>query len=73
MIVIKRQCEVHLSQDEIDCLEKASDILNEIWSVMPADSYIDKTEIIDTETVGKVSDVLQELMEMGENIVIEDT
>ena len=73
MIVIKRQCEVHLSQDEIDCLGKVSDILNEIWSVMSASSYIGKAEIIDTETVGKVSDVLQELMEIGENIVIEDT
>ena len=73
MIVIKRQCEVHLSQDEIDCLRKASDILNEIWSVMSASSYIGKAEIIDTETVGKMSDILQELMEIGENIVIEDT
>lgn len=39
---------------------------------MSANSYIGKAEIIDTETVGKVSDVLQELMEIGENIVIED-
>lgn len=72
MIVIKKQCEVHLSQDEIDCLGKASDLLNEIWSVMSASSYIGKAEIIDTTTVGKVSDILQELMEMGENIIIED-
>lgn len=72
MVVIQKQCEVHLSQDEIDCLGKASDILNGIWSVMSSGSYINGAEIIDTGTVGKVSDILQELMEIGENIIIED-
>ena len=72
MIVIKKQCEVHLSQDEIDCLEKASDILNEIWEAMSANSYFSKAETIDTTAVGQASDILQELAEIGENIEIED-
>jgi hypothetical protein len=72
MIVIKKQCEVRLSQEEIDRLEQASDILNQIWEVMSASSYIGKYETIDTAKVGEASDILQNLAEIGENIVIED-
>ena len=72
MVVIKKQCEVHLSQEEIDCLEKASDILNQIWEVMSSNSYISKYELIDTAKMGEASDILQNLTEIGENIVIED-
>ena len=72
MVVIKKQCEVHLSQEEIDCLEKAADILNEIWSVMPAEGYIGEKKVMYTEDVGEMSDNLQDLVTIGENIVIED-
>lgn len=72
MVVIKKQCEVHLSYEEIDCLEKAADILNQIWEVMSASSYISKYETIDTAKVGETSDILQNLAEVGKNIVIED-
>lgn len=72
MVVIKKQCEVHLSYEEIDCLEKAADILNQIWGVMSASSYISKYETIDTAKVGETSDILQNLVEVGKNIVIED-
>lgn len=72
MVVIKKQCEVHLSQEEIDCLEKAADILNEIWSVMPAESYIGDKKVMYTEDVEEMSDNLQDLVTIGENIVIED-
>lgn len=72
MVVIKKQCEVHLSYEEIDCLEKAADILNQIWEVMSASSYISKYETIDTAKVGETSDILQNLVEVGKNIVIED-
>lgn len=72
MIVIKKQCEVHLSQEEIDCLEKAADILNEIWSVMPAEGYIGDKKVMYTEDVEEMSDNLQDLVTIGENIVIED-
>lgn len=72
MVVIKKQCEVHLSQEEIDCLEKAADILNEIWSVMPAESYIGDKKVMYAEDVGEMSDNLQDLATIGENIVVED-
>jgi hypothetical protein len=72
MIVIEKQCEVRLSQEEIDRLEQASDILNQIWEVMSANSYIGKYETIDAAKVGEASDILQNLAEIGENIVIED-
>lgn len=72
MTVVKRQCEIHLSQEEIDCLEKASDILNQIWSVMPAESYVGETETMYTDEVGQISDNLQELASIGENIVVKD-
>lgn len=72
MVVIKKQCEVHLSQEEIDCLEKAADILNEIWSVMPAEGYIGDKKVMYTEDVEEMSDNLQDLVTIGENIVIED-
>lgn len=72
MVVIKKQCEVHLSYEEIDCLEKAADILNQIWEVMSVSSYISKYETIDTAKVGETSDILQNLAEVGKNIVIED-
>lgn len=72
MVVIKKQCEVHLSYEEIDCLEKAADILNQIWEVMSANSYISKYETIDTAKIGETSDILQNLAEVGKNIVIED-
>lgn len=72
MVVIKKQCEVHLSYEEIDCLEKAADILNQIWEVMSTSSYISKYETIDTAKVGETSDILQNLVEVGKNIVIED-
>ena len=72
MIVIKKQCEVRLSQEEIDRLEQASDILNQIWEAMSASSYISKYETIDTAKVGEASDILQNLAEIGENIMIED-
>ena len=72
MVVIKKQCEIHLSYEEIDCLGKAADILNQIWEVMPASSYISKYETIDTAKVGETSDILQNLAEVGENIAIED-
>lgn len=73
MIVIKRQCEVHLSQEEINHLEEAADIINRIWSVMLTESYTGKSEHVDTETMDRVSDILQDLAEIGENIVIKDT
>lgn len=73
MVVIKKQCEVHLSYEEIDYLEKAADILNQIWEVMSASSYIGEYETIDTAKVGEISDILQKLAEVGKNIVIEDT
>lgn len=72
MIVIKKQCEVHLSQEEIDCLEKAADILNEIWSVMPAEGYIGDKKVMYAEDVEEMSNNLQDLATIGENIVVED-
>lgn len=72
MVVIRRCCEVHLSQEEINHLEEAADIINRIWSVMLTESYAGKTEHIDTETMGRTSDILQDLAEIGENIIIKD-
>lgn len=72
MIVVKRQFEVHLSQEEIDCLEKAADIINQIWSVMPSESYIGEEKLVDVDEVGEVSDSLAELASIGENIVIKE-
>jgi hypothetical protein len=53
MVVIRRCCEVHLSQEEINHLKEAADIINRIWSVMLTESYAGKTERIDTETMGE--------------------
>lgn len=72
MVVIKRCCEVHLSQEEINHLEEAADITNRIWSVMLTESYAGKSEHINTETMGRVSDILHDLAEIGENIIIKD-
>lgn len=72
MVVIKRQCEVHLSQEEIDCLEKTADILCQIWSVMPFESYIGKIKTVRVNEVSEIVDTLQELVSIGENIVVKD-
>ena len=72
MIVIKRQCEVHLSQEEIDCLENAADILDQIWSVMPSESYIGKKKFMTTDEINEILNSLQELAFIGENIEVKE-
>lgn len=72
MVVINKRCEIHLSQEEIDCLEKAVGILNEIRSVMTAEDYIGDKKVMYAEDVEEMSDNLQDLATIGENIVIED-
>lgn len=72
MIVIKRQCNIHLSQEEIDCLENAADILNQIWSVMPAGSYVGKTKVVYVDEVTEVADTLHELVSIGEDIEVKE-
>ena len=72
MVVIKKQCEVHLSPEEIDYFKKVSDILEEIWSVMPTDGYISDKKVIYTDNVEEMVDNLRDLATIGENIVVKD-
>lgn len=58
--------------EEIDYLKKVSDILEEIWSVMPTDGYIGDKKVIYTDNVEEMVDNLRDLATIGENIVVED-